>query len=159
MPKITFRLNAASISDAIAQLEEYTDKVKAAPQKIAALAARRGVRMAKDYASYMNIYDTGALVNGIIGDVEESKGYILSTAPHSAFCEFGTGVRGENKPHPVPGLVGWKYDVNQHGEMGWWYFDGGEWHWTAGMPSRPYMYSTALWLRGHMPDIAREALE
>lgn len=158
MPKIKLKLNVASINQALSELEAYTDKVQKAAAKTVELAAEMGAAQAKDYAAYMNIYDTGALVNGIMAEVNGEKGAVLSTAPHSAFCEFGTGVRGEDKPHPEPGLVGWRYDVNQHGEMGWWYFDG-EWHWTAGMPSRPYMYNTALWLRQHLPAIAKEALK
>ena len=33
------------------------------------------------------------------------------------------------------------------GEKGWFYFKNGEWHWTKGMPSRPFMYNTASELR------------
>ena len=35
------------------------------------------------------------------------------------FVEFGTGVKGESKKHKVADKVGYKYDVNNHGEDGW----------------------------------------
>ena len=35
------------------------------------------------------------------------------------YLEFGTGIIGANKPHPEASKIGWKYDVNNHGEIGW----------------------------------------
>lgn len=120
----------------------------------------QGVELAKQNADYMSIYDTGELVDGIIPEFRDGKGYVVSSAPHSAFCEFGTGIRGAESPHPEPGLAGWKYDVNNHGEEGWWYMgDDGEWHWTAGMPSRPYMYNTAQALKDLIVPSAKEVFK
>ena len=73
--------------------------------------------------------------------------YIYTDCDWAAFVEFGTGVVGKSNPHPDTGLANWKYDTNNHGEAGWWYFNDGEWHWTKGMPSRPFMYETAQELR------------
>ena len=70
--------------------------------------------------------------------------------------EFGTGVVGQESPHPDTSIVGWKYDMNQHGDMGWYYFKDGEWHWTKGMPSRPFLYQTGMDLRERIEEIARE---
>lgn len=41
-----------------------------------------------------------------------------------AYIEFGTGYEGQNSPYPdyeVLGTVGWMYDINNHGERGWFY--------------------------------------
>lgn len=160
MPKIKLNLSTKSISDAIKQLEEYQQKVEQAGEKITTTLTERGVSLAQLNASYMSIYDTGELVNGIDSAYFGTSGYIISSAPHSAFCEFGTGIRGLESQHPNPGLAGWRYDVNDHGEAGWFYTgDDGKSHWTAGMPSRPYMYDTAQMLRNMVTEVAKETLK
>jgi hypothetical protein len=81
---------------------------------------------------------------------------------YAFFVEYGTGIKGENKPHPKAMEVGWDYDVNEHGDYGWWYpttmdnpyfikhkvryVNGTPYAWTKGMESRPFMYET--WLYG-----------
>lgn len=153
------KVSLGNLDEAIRKVEAYRDRVKSAETEILSALVEKGVEIAKDNASYMNIYDTGELVNGIVGEVSDGKGYIRSTAPHSAYCEFGTGIRGKESQHPNPGIAGWKYDINEHGEEGWWYWKNGEWHWTAGMPSRPFMYNTAEQLRQIAPGIAKEVLQ
>ena len=64
------------------------------------------------------------------------------------FNEMGTGITGLYNPHPM--LGNWKYDVNEHGEKGWWYptdsprgvlcSDGVVRAWTKGLPSRRMFY-------------------
>ena len=46
--------------------------------------------------------------------------------------------------------------VNNHGEKGWFYFRDGEWHWTKGMPSRPFMYETSIELAEKIVEVAKE---
>ena len=84
--------------------------------------------------------------------------YIYTACPWAKFVEFGTGIVGSENSHPDTSIVGWKYDTNNHGEKGWHYFKDGAWHWTQGMPSRPFMYNTASELRSMntIADIARE---
>lgn len=160
VPKIKLSLNLDSIDKALKEVQAYQKKVEKAGENLTHALTEQGVSLAQLNASYMSIYDTGELVNGIESKYEDSKGYVVSTAPHSAFCEFGTGVVGMNNQHPEPGLAGWKYDVNNHGEKGWWYIgDDGEYHWTAGMPSRPYMYDTAQMLKQFVVPLAKETLK
>lgn len=78
---------------------------------------------------------------------------------YAIFVEYGTGVVGESNPHPQPSRNGWVYDINEHGDSGWWYpsresdpnptrtmTKSGDWiAWTSGMPSRPFMYDTWRW--------------
>lgn len=153
MKTIKLSLNTKSINAAVKELEKYKANVGKLAEEITHDLTRNGAELARQNASYMNIYDSGELMNGIKAEytggfgVEYAKGYVHSTAPHSAFCEFGTGIVGADNPHPEP-LPGWRYDENNHGEKGWWYMgEDGNWHWTKGMPSRPYMYDTAHKLR------------
>ena len=146
-------LGKKSISEAIKQLEAYRKKVEKLPENFVKTTVELGVDTAKDLAMYMNAYDSGELVNGIVAEYEgEAKGKIVSTAPHSAFVEMGTGIVG--KQNPGQSIPGWQYDVNEHGEEGWWYIgNDGKKHWTKGMPSRPYMYDTAQLLKQSAPWI------
>lgn len=159
MPRISFSLNSKSIDTALKQLKSYQTKVHNAGENLTSELVDRGVEIAKNEAMYMNAYDSGELVGGIIGKKNGEHGSVQATAPHSAYVEFGTGVRGAQSPHPEPGLAGWKYDVNEHGEEGWWYWKNGEWHWTAGMRSRPYMYNTAKQLKQLVEPLAKEVLK
>ncbi|MGN1108684.1 MAG: hypothetical protein ACI4RK_04810 [Oscillospiraceae bacterium] len=66
-----------------------------------------------------------------------------------------------------------KYDINQHGELGWWYptdsadpnpykytaKNGTTYAWTRGMPSRPFMYETAQMLRASVVPVARSVFQ
>lgn len=55
------------------------------------------------------------------------------------FNEMGTGIVGLYNPHPM--LGNWKYDINEHGEKGWWYpKNDGTYGWTKGLPSRRMFY-------------------
>lgn len=56
------------------------------------------------------------------------------------FNEMGTGIVGSENPHPKLGT--WRYDVNEHGEKGWFYpKEDGTYGWTRGLPSRHMFYS------------------
>lgn len=75
------------------------------------------------------------------------------------FFEYGTGVKGQSDPHPKAPQAGWVYDVNKHGEYGWWYptttndpnpykyvdKQGVLRAWTKGKFSKPVFYNTWLW--------------
>lgn len=83
---------------------------------------------------------------------------ITMEGEHAMFVEYGTGIVGETSvAHPKPN--GWIYDINEYGDKGWWYPTtesdpnpykwrnefGSLYAWTAGMPSRPFMYDTWKW--------------
>lgn len=157
--KCSIKLNDKSIRKALKDLREYQKKVEQAGPNITKRLTEQGVSLAQQNASYMNIYDSGELVNGIESSYDGNRGYVFSTAKHSAFCEFGTGVVGQDSPHPDP-ANGWTYDVNEHGEEGWWYYDRhGNRRWTKGMPSKPFMYDTARMLRNMVIPMAKEEMK
>lgn len=160
MPKINVRLSTSSIDKAIKQIEEYRRKVEDLPDNVVKTLTEDGVDFAQEIALGYDAYDSGELVNGIVAEYREDKGYVHSTAPHSAFVEMGTGVVGKNNPNPNDTYPGWVYDVNEHGEAGWKYIGkDGKWHWTKGMPSRPFMYDTAQTLKSEVADVVRKELE
>lgn len=154
MPTIKLKLNTESINQALKELKAYQKKVEKFRSDVLAAATELGVEEAKSLALYMNAYDSGDLVNGIVAEYHDGKGYIHSTAMHSMFVEMGTGVVGKENPGDT--IPGWEYDVNEHGEEGWFYYGkDGKRHWTKGMPSRPFMYDTTQILRQSIPWIAK----
>lgn len=160
MPKITLKLNEASISQAIKEIRAYQKKVERLADNLTHRLTEQGVSLAQLNASYMNIYDSGELMRGIESQYKGKIGFVVSTATHSIFCEFGTGTVGAENPHPEVAIAGWRYDVNNHGELGWWYIGkDGQAHWTKGMPSRPFMYDTAQILRQMVVPMAKEAIK
>lgn len=91
--------------------------------------------------------------------VTGKEAVIITTTGYAAFVEFGTGLNGEQHPHPNQGT--WKYDMNHHGEDGWVYYD--ERHdkfvWTKGRESRPFFYETAQELGSRTRQLAREVFK
>ena len=138
MPKIKLKLSTDSINQALKEVKAYQKKVeKAADDLVRRLTAQLN-------ASYMDIYDTGELMRGIESQYKGKIGFVVSTATHSIFCEFGTGIVGAQNPHPEVAIAGWRYDVNEHGQLGWWYIGrDGKSHWTCTRPLRCYV----AWLR------------
>ena len=158
MPVIRVEFTADGLERAIAEVKAYRDKVEQADTAIVKRLTEDGVKQAQDLVAYMNAIDTGELAGSIQGDAKDKRGVIRAEAGHAAYVEFGTGVVGAGAPHPNP--IGWAYDVNGHGEKGWMYpGDDGKWHWTKGMPSRPYMYETAQMMAQAVPDVAAEVLQ
>lgn len=87
---------------------------------------------------------------------------------YAIYVEFGTGIVGSENPHPNPSR--WQYDVNQHGDEGWWYKtdnpypnqkviktdDGETLAHTRGQESKPFMYKTWLWARRSYTNIIKK---
>ena len=65
MPTIKLKLNDQSINQALKELTAYKKKVDAAGENLTHSLTEQGVSLAQLNASYMSIYDTGELVNGI----------------------------------------------------------------------------------------------
>lgn len=143
------------------KVREYRSELTDKCEEFAFRMAEEGISIAKIKISSFNAVFSGELLNSMqlqAGDVfKNGAEYIIYTGCEwASYVEFGTGIVGEKNPHPETSLVGWRYDVNSHGEKGWFYFSNGEWHWTKGMPSRPFMYETGAELALKASDIARE---
>lgn len=158
MKKIKMTLDPASIQQAIDEVQQYKKQLKDRLNELMTMLVDQGVEIAKVQIASMDAVYTGDLQNSIEGafDPGTGIGIIKAGALYAVYVEFGTGVVGAGSPHPAP--EGWKYDMNNHGESGWWYFNtrDGKWHWTQGMKSRPFMYNTARQLETQCIQLARE---
>jgi len=87
----------------------------------------------------------GARIASTVSVNRSGEGILISVgADYAKYVEYGTGIVGAENPHPKDP---WEYDVNSYGEDGWFYYDEShKLHWTAGQPSRHFVYDT--WLYG-----------
>lgn len=144
--KITAKLSAESLRKAAAEVRAYKARIEKLAVDLAAELAAQGAQIALVEAA--DIKDTGKLLSSIVGEHSGNYGYVKCKCGYAVYVEFGTGVVGSRKPHPDISIVGWKYDVNGHGELGWWYRGkDGTLYWTKGFESRLFMYNTAQQLR------------
>jgi hypothetical protein len=157
-----------SLRNAIVRLERYKKSV----QKKAGLLVQKltdyGAEIARVKIVNMGAYYSGELYSGVGGYFSPSlnAGFVRVSSDHVAFVEFGTGVVGQNNPHKngeYLSKAAWNYAsgakifTTQDGRVGWIYpTDDGEFRFTEGMESRPFMYETALELQREFPRMAKE---
>ena len=155
---ITFTLDTKEISRAIKDVKTYKKEFISKTRLFMSQLVDAGVRIASEEVVELGAFDSGRLADSFQSTIMytdgNGKGIIFTDCPWAAFVEFGTGVVGEQNPHPT---MPWDYDTNNHGDAGWVYFTDGSFHWTKGMPSRPFMYHTALELEQSVRQIAKEA--
>lgn len=136
------------------------------------LLAEKGVLIAQaNITSYDAIF-TGELLSSI--SAKNGGGingtaifYIVADSKHAVFVEFGTGQIGYEAPYPypLPPGVDWEYNSGKTifeispGQYGWFYPKGDKWYFTQGMPSRPFMYETAMELQELILKTAREVFK
>ena len=86
---------------------------------------------------------------------------IKNTQEKWTYHEYGTGIVGSQNPHVAEALasMGWKYDVNKHGEKGWFYpKEDGTFGWTKGLPASKKFWQALQRAQEAFPEIAREEL-
>jgi hypothetical protein len=136
------------------------------------ILAEKGVLIAQaNITSYDAIF-TGELLSSISaknggGTNGTAIFYIVADSKHAVFVEFGTGQIGSEAPYPypLPPGVDWEYNSGKTifeispGQYGWFYPKGDKWYFTQGMPSRPFMYETAMELQELILKTAREVFK
>lgn len=153
---IRFKLDLKDIDRAIREVEKFKTEFLEKCNRLIEALTDRGEEIAKIEVAQLDAVYTGELMNSIEGYYSPSYnvGIIKAGAYYAAYVEFGTGVVGKGSPHPNP--QGWQYDVNDHGDSGWVYYDddSGQFRWTKGFKSRPFMYNTARQLEKECKKIA-----
>lgn len=155
---IKFKLDEKDIERAIQEVKQFKREFLTKCDRLIERLTDSGVEIAKLQVAQLDAFFTGELMNSIEGYYSPTYGVgiIKAGAYYAAYVEFGTGVVGSQSPHPEPN--GWVYDVNNHGEKGWVYYDeySGGFRRTKGFKSRPFMYNTARELEKVCEKIARE---
>ena len=151
------KVSLGNIDDAIRQIEEYEKKLQQNIEKFLNKLLEDGVQIAQATIMELDAVESVDLFKSMdkFLYVEENRGIIFTDSLHACYVEFGTGVEGSNSKHPT---MPWAYDTNGHGKDGWYYFDEkqGRVRYTQGMPSRPFMYTTAKELERRLVEVARE---
>lgn len=164
-------LSVEGIKDIQRQLEEYKKTFNNKTQLFAERLALEGVNIARMKITSLDAIFTGELLQSIRREPKEittssAKFVIITDSEHACFVEFGTGQKGLDTPYPypLPNGVSWNYAVGttikQNPITGhyYWFYPGkdGKWHYTEGMPARPFMYETSLELNKIIDRVARE---
>lgn len=158
MAKTTIKFRLDEIDYAIRRVEQFKTNFLYKCERLVKELTAYGVEVACVQVAQLDAIDTGKLLGSIGGyfDLASGVGIIKADTPYAIYVEFGTGVVGSASPHPNPN--GYRYDVNAHGDKGWVYYDdgSGEFRWTKGFKSRPFMYNTAREIEKECAKIARE---
>ena len=165
---IRCKLGARGIQNVANELNKYRKALRKETNKLLSDIAKEGAEIARGECPVR----TGHLYNSIEGFLDSGgKAIIRVKCPYAVYVEMGTGIKGANSPHPDTSILGFnfQYDRNSHGNAGWWYptdekdpnptkitaKNGKMYAWTAGMPSRPFMYNTAQTIKSEMLGIPR----
>lgn len=173
---ISFSLTKSDINRAIREIRACKAQLTEAMNALIRELAEQGAQIAKMQVASFDAVDTGELEGSIYGyfDPESRIGYVIAGAAHAFYVEYGTGVVGANSPHPEAAEAGWEYAIGptihqtKDGRIGWFYdasTDGdyvvsgsGQWRFTEGQPSRPFMYNTLVWLEEAAEALGRRIL-
>lgn len=165
MKKIKIKLNDKSIDKAIKQLEQYKQELNKKTDLLVQRLADEGYTTIINKIFEFDAIETGEMLSSVTQ--KSSNCYaVLEVGDCAMFVEFGTGPKGEANPY-VGDSAGWKYNTGENIQdyiingvkvTGWFYPDGlGGYRFTSGMPSRPFMYETAMELRyNKLEKIIRE---
>ena len=169
-----------SIEKALGELTIYERKFNSKLDEFMAKLAQRGVDIAKDKIKTYDAIFTGELLNNIRAEQRGDCYLIISDTEHTAYVEFGTGqlgkVDGYKYFNKLKTPVAWDYASGRQVQISdepllwgdytippntyfWFYWgDDQRWHLTHGLPSRPFMYETAMELSKYrtIREVARE---
>ena len=158
-----------SIQAAVKALKDYENSLEYKCRLLAEALAENGVEIARVQIADLDAVFTSELLQSIhseyVGSVNGGGVWaVVAGTDHAAFVEFGTGVVGKQSPYKgnLPEGVDWQYASGKtirqlaDGRYGWFYpADDGKWYFTEGMPSRPFMYLTAIELRDIVSQTAK----
>lgn len=180
MPKITLRLNDASIEAAIKEVKAYENDLPKKAEKIRLEVADRLAKLCEvgfNGVAYDYVLSEGARVPDVRVEVKP-KGDITLVIAHgkeAVFVEFGAGVyfNPDGAPHPgrgAPDIVAiGSYGYGRGKRQIWGYYEGGKTNnpdenrkrlrLTHGTPASKPMYYAAIEVAKMVPDIAREVFK
>lgn len=162
------RVTRLSISNIEKLIKQYQTKIDDYPQIMKEIMEKLVTEMLAD------VYPDSEIIP-ITQTGSTTMSGIRNTEPKWTYHEYGTGVIGSQFPHvsEVLAEAGWKYDVNQHGEKGWWYpttendpnpykwetDDGELYGWTKGLVAERCFYDALQRAKERLPDIAEEVFK
>lgn len=170
MPKITLRLNDASIAAAIKEVKKYKADLREKAEKIRIEVAKRLANLCEEGfngAAYDDVLYEGTKVPDVSVTVDEKENITLVIAhgKEAIFAEFGAGVyyNPSGSPHPSrpAGIVAiGEYGYGYGKRKVWGYYDeSGELKLTHGTPASAPVYFAAKEIVEQIPEIAKEVFK
>lgn len=177
------KLDTKSIDNLIRNISELEQQLDSVVENALKELAERGIAEIQTQLGIYGLGDSTIAKTLQIVEVSPKHYQLVATGKslqgglsQAALVEFGTGIVGQQNPHQEAGKMGYAYDINAHGEKGWWYpvteqsefstnqkarlgESGDLIAWTKGMASRPFMFNTAEFLRTEMADVLRKAVK
>ena len=171
MKTIVAKLDPNSIANAIEEIRAYQKEVEDKTRVLIQRLVDYGAEIARVKIVGLGAFDTGDLLSGVDGYYSPTlnAGFVRVASDHVAFVEFGTGVVGAGRAHrngEYLAKAAWGYATGskifttKDGKVGWIYpTDDGGFRFTEGMPSRPFMYETAVELAQIFDKMALEVFQ
>lgn len=164
-------LSVSGIQQLQKDLMRYQEYLTNKAAQLAKRLSEIGVDIAQVQIADLDAIFTGELIASIHSEFKGSTKYgaifaVVTDSQHAAFVCFGTGQRGKDSPYPypLPEGVSWDYNtgktIRYNAKKGtyYWFYPGkdGLWHYTEGLPARPFMYLTSLELQKRIVEVAKE---
>lgn len=159
-------LSISGIRKLQGEIEKYQNSLEYKARLLAEKLAEMGVEIARVKISSLDAIFTGDLIQSVHTEYKGSTRVgaifcVVADSEHAVFVEFGTGIVGQQSPYPgnLPMVYAQGKTIRQlaDGRYGWFYpADNGQWYFTEGMPSRPFMYETSLELQKKVVSVAKQ---
>lgn len=164
-------LSVSGIRNLQKELEKYRESLTYKCRLLAEKLSERGVEIARVQIADLDAIFTGELIQSLHSEHKGSTDYgaifaVVADSSHAIFVELGVGNLGKDHPYPypLPEGVSWDYNtgktIRYNAVKGtyYWFYPGkdGLWHYTEGMPARPFMYLTSLELQKEVVEIVKE---
>lgn len=166
MPEYKVNLSVKEIEGLIKEIKKYREKVsKSAPNIVNKLTKEAEKKIETNLLSVTN---PDGNTDASVGNYQfGNTGFAYLSGSQSAYIEFGTGVTGNNSPHPLATENGWNYAsgekifTTKNGKTGWIYKDSlsGKWMFTEGIAAQKPVYNAAQELRNEILNVAREEMK
>lgn len=162
-------LSISGIRQLQRDVEKYQNSIEYKARLLVQTLAEMGVEIARVRVSDLDAIFTGELIQSIHAEYKGSAHggaifCVVADSDHAVFVEFGTGIVGARNPYPgnLPMVYAQGKTIRQlaDGRYGWFYKgDNGQWYFTEGMPSRPFMYQTSLELQKKVVSVAKQVFK
>lgn len=159
---IDINLSKNGLKEAIQRLERYKQHISKRVIQLnnKLLTTGKSIIVKNIQEVVINKTIADGLSNSVEAYYDPNLGVIFFVkASWAVFVEYGTGIVGSQNQHPNLARTGWIYDINEHGEKGWWYVLGGKSYHTRGQPSQPFMFKSYLDLKNIMSTIAKDTFK
>lgn len=98
------------------------------------------------------LYNSATIDTSTKNISEDKRGNYPLQLSLAKLIEYGFGYVGFAATQPLP--ENWQYDINAHGNRGWYYIDkNGLFHWTNGLEGRLVFRRLSWWLANNFSDI------